>query len=237
MNLRKHYIAEVEIWAKIMGRVMKKSMLLLFFVLVADMSLSQTVESVNAKMDSLENLKSSLNSQLQKVEAEINELKKSSVFLKAKVTSDSIFILKVHNPFEATMKGDPKHTVTIQKGDSLELFGYSDSHFDVIYNSAVYSVLEFYINNNLLAMGYNNLDDIKRWALKQKLTRIDKEWKIKHQKEKEQKAISQKRATEERKKKIIEKYGDENGTKILKRLVWIGMTKEMAVESWGNHKI
>jgi hypothetical protein len=41
-------------------------------------------------------------------------------------------------------------------------------------------------------------------------------------------------AKEERKQKLISKYGEAASIKILNGRVWIGMTKEMAVESWGR---
>jgi hypothetical protein len=41
-------------------------------------------------------------------------------------------------------------------------------------------------------------------------------------------------AMEQRKKDLIEKYGQTNGTKIFMRKIWLGMTKEMLFESWGQ---
>ncbi|MEB2785547.1 hypothetical protein U3A59_12915 [Algoriphagus sp. E1-3-M2] len=37
-----------------------------------------------------------------------------------------------------------------------------------------------------------------------------------------------------RREKFIKKYGQTNGEKIAKKLIWIGMTEEMLIDSWGN---
>ncbi|MDR7131649.1 hypothetical protein J2X69_004013 [Algoriphagus sp. 4150] len=39
-----------------------------------------------------------------------------------------------------------------------------------------------------------------------------------------------------RREKYIKKYGTEVGEKIAKRTIWIGMTEEMLIDSWGNPK-
>lgn len=41
-------------------------------------------------------------------------------------------------------------------------------------------------------------------------------------------------AIENRKKGLIKKYGQTNGTKIFNQKIWIGMTKDMLFESWGQ---
>ena len=39
-----------------------------------------------------------------------------------------------------------------------------------------------------------------------------------------------------RREKYVKKYGTEVGEKIAKRIIWIGMTEEMLIDSWGNPK-
>jgi len=39
---------------------------------------------------------------------------------------------------------------------------------------------------------------------------------------------------EARKKDLIKKYGEKDGNKILNEKIWIGMTKKMLIDSWGN---
>lgn len=39
-----------------------------------------------------------------------------------------------------------------------------------------------------------------------------------------------------RQEKYVKKYGSETGEKIAKRTIWIGMTEEMLIDSWGNPK-
>lgn len=41
-------------------------------------------------------------------------------------------------------------------------------------------------------------------------------------------------AYEKRKENLIKKYGISDAQKILEHMVWIGMTKEQLIESWGN---
>jgi len=41
-------------------------------------------------------------------------------------------------------------------------------------------------------------------------------------------------AEAKRKKKLIDKYGDEIGSKIASGKIWIDMTKEMLIDSWGK---
>jgi hypothetical protein len=60
-------------------------------------------------------------------------------------------------------------------------------------------------------------------------------------KDEEQKKLNAKRQAEQtavqkerRKKDLINKYGTEIATKILAGKIWLGMTSEMAKESWGS---
>jgi hypothetical protein len=51
-------------------------------------------------------------------------------------------------------------------------------------------------------------------------------------KEDERKAAEQRNI--DYKKSLIKKFGKKNAERILQRKVWIGMTKDMALESWGE---
>ena len=143
---------------------------------------------------------------------------------------DASVLVIIHNPFELSTEDSKK--IDVQKGDRLELIGFAHSNFEVKYNSQICYAWEYNIYNNWLEMG-NNLEEIKSIKTKLLLKTVEKKTQIHAQKEKERKRLSQKKA-EERKKKIIEKYGNEDGGKILEGHVWIGMTKEMARESWGR---
>lgn len=56
------------------------------------------------------------------------------------------------------------------------------------------------------------------------------------EKEKQERLNIIKEEQDKRKKELNEKFGVINGTKVFEKSVWIGMTEEMLIESWGKPK-
>jgi hypothetical protein len=85
----------------------------------------------------------------------------------------------------------------------------------------------------------DSIDSIINNCYKKGIRQIDSMANVREQnkiKQEKEIALKQKQAQEERKKNLISKYGVNNAEKIMSKLIWIGMTKEMARESWGEPK-
>lgn len=75
-------------------------------------------------------------------------------------------------------------------------------------------------------------DEYKAWIVK-----INEQRRILKQEElvKEQKELKEKeKQLKERKDALTKKYGKKNAQRILDKKIWLGMSKEMAIESWGQ---
>lgn len=145
--------------------------------------------------------------------------------------------------------------VRLESGDKVKVIGTNDKLYQVLFKGT-----KGYVWKNALLSELDWNLDIQKKEEEARLEKI-KEEKAEQDRiannliiEKEQKLVLEKRkkdqqnATakriqaekdekieiEKRKTRLVEKYGSEIGLKIFEKEIWIGMTKEMLLESWGN---
>jgi hypothetical protein len=222
-----------------------KYFVLIFGVFLYSQGNSQDFSALNRKIDSLIKIKLSYESKLKSLNDNIAILEREKqVSVKKSIGQqrDKSFYVIVNNDtkmyYESSLSSD--EVWPLKKGDTLELISYDNSGFYEVkdkvnhtgyvlegrfYESDATTIFKEYklqqdsIVNAEQAKADAALSKAKAQQAKQLAVKSDEKKKI---------------AKAERKSKLVQKYGEKVANKILEGKVWIGMTKEMAIESWGK---
>ena len=196
---------------------MRKIGLLFISLLLSYFSFNQSIEEIQTKIDSLKIEKLELERQLNHLSNEISELQQ---FKLTKIkenefkTGVAIFTKQKTNLYEE--RGTWTKTIaTIPPLMTLLAYDFKNNYYFVEYDT---------LN------GYVFCLDIE--TIEQKNKRIEKE-QIKKQNQ-IQKELATQNELRERKNSLVRKYGEVNGEKIFNGKIWLGMTKEMVIDSWGQ---
>jgi len=204
-----------------MGKFMKMRIFTFVFVLITlltfKLCIGQTVSKINAQIDSLENIKKDLEKKLEIIKGKIIELKNKKEITEIKKINERKILSKIKN--KTYLLSEPSNLsqkiIAIPAQSEVELIGYMNSFFKVIYNKNVGFIWDLYIEKN------STIEAFKKSKAKQ--TELEK-------KQRKEKLLS------ERKRRLEKKFGYTVTKKILEGKIWIGMTKDMAIESCGKPK-
>lgn len=125
----------------------------------------------------------------------------------------------------------------LKRGDKVKVLETKDQFVMILFNG----IKGWIYKLGLVSETQWNLE-IQQKEDAAKFAKIEKEEKeqfriannIQMEKDRKIAAEKQKIAAEKRKSDLIKKYGASNGLKIFEEKIWIGMTKEMLIESWGR---
>ncbi len=199
--------------------------LLTVYVLFFLIGQAQDISSLKSKIDSLKLIKQEFEQKLEQINSQIDglERKAESMSKKMPVNENSIYceVLKASNIYEENFSASYV-LGNVNKGDTLELIDYTRNGF---YQARTKEgVLGYVISFNLKDDEfYKNFRESRLYL--DSLIKAEQLTQFK---------LKTKQEEEMRRKQIIQKYGAEKGNKILQAKIWIGMTKEMAIESWGK---
>lgn len=200
---------------------MAKRIFIFLFVLINllnfRLSIGQTISKIDAQIDSLENIKKDLEKKLEIINEKILELKSKKEITELKKINESKILSKTKN--KTYLLSEPsnlsKKIISIPAKSEVELIGYINSFFKVIYNKKIGFIWDLYVEKNSM------IETFKKSKTNQ--TKIE---------EKQRKE----RLLAERKRRLKNKFGPTITKKILDSKIWIGMTKDMTIESWGKPK-
>jgi DNA-binding protein H-NS len=195
----------------------KKLCCFLFPLLTFLTSNAQPIQVLEEKIDSLKLLKEKVDSQSKKLANEISKLttKKLALERDAKMAIGVPIYCRLETKVYAG-RGTWKDEVgTIPKGTTIMAFDFKDNYYFVAYDT---------LSGYVMSMNVETLDERER---KVELQRK----RVQNQAAQAQKRVNELQA---RRKSLISKYGTDAGQKISDRKIWLGMTKEMAEESWGK---
>lgn len=158
----------------------------------------------------------------------LEELELSNIQLQSIDTTFQIVSCKIIPVYTLDFK---KKLGDIQKGDTINVTGYDGGNFIIGYKSDIGKVHKNYVleDRNVSRLIYE--EELKEKKELDKIAKIQKSELEEKQKAKE-KLWMERQAT--RKSNLITKYGQEDGNRIFKGKAWIGMSSEMARESWGS---
>lgn len=116
--------------------------------------------------------------------------------------------------------------IIINKGDKAKVIGVLNDYYKISFRGNAGFVLKTKFHTEKEAILSDSLKRDK--ANKLRLIEAEKKEKIKELE------IEQNKTEEARKNELLKKYGTQNGLKIFEGKIWIGMSKEMLLESWGK---
>jgi hypothetical protein len=219
-------------------------MKLIVFLLVILFSLTsvyaQTMEKLDKSIDSLKVIKTDFESQKKILETNIIEIDKLIEILIEKKTKLAFKNVDYEYPAIVKVGGFllSKETITSEKlltfsaQDTVGLLSFNGGTFyKVIYRDKIGYLSKIAIERD---PSFDKIDKLLNDIYKQEQAQKDAEKAAKNERQKE--IAAQKRAivAEKRKSTILAKYGQVDGQNILDGKIWVGMTKEMALESWGK---
>ena len=186
---------------------------ILLFLSITFSCYSQTLSSVNTKIDSLENIKFKLERLLKKLNNELNGL--YSIQLNLQTSHDTTQGVEAIIKMEAKFRNEPQFYSTVIKklprDTHVIVYEFIEGYFKIKAENQIGYVQEMYFekNNNL-----KNIIELGEKKDKEKTEDSKKVWK----------------------KRMIDMYGPDTADRIFRHQYWIGMTMNMAYESLGHPK-
>ena len=202
---------------------------IIFLTLIVDLAfcIPQDEKTIQFKIDSLETDLRQLNKKLSNLSAELTKWKNvKENTIKIKSSKGKYIELVAQNQIDmlsAPSNLDGKKIQKIEKGDTVRLLDFEESFFTIAYKSLIGYAWEFQIYTFLSPLERQKIDIFKK-------EQIDAHDKI----EKKRRQQQSEKAMNEKKRRLSLLYGETIVDRIVDGKIWIGMTKEMALESWGK---
>jgi len=207
---------------------------ILFYIVLISFGISQNITDMEDRILLLENkiqkirtIRDSLNIVVSSHEEQLGLLK--SKVLSHTIKNDTTKQYKITNPSNITkllsnINNTPQTLSIIPKGEQFNLYNvFNGKHIKASYKNKFGYINYSYVLGNMPVELYRQFKNHQR--------QYDEEQRKINQEKAERKRSQAITAREHR---LIKKYGKSNVQKITDRKIWIGMTKEMTLESWGE---
>jgi hypothetical protein len=193
------------------------------------------IELLNREISALENQKSGIEKEIDRLLKERNGLVAQQQ--KNKINSEGYLGIIKENKvpmFEDTISYS-KVVKTLSIGDSVTVIGYRDNKLFIDYSGFFGYVHPLFLKEDSLITNFVALEN-EQADIRNNLKRMELEDSRKQAAESKRKAIQlrQQELAQDRIKKIKSVYPEEIAQKIISRKIWIGMTSKMAVLSIGS---
>ena len=204
----------------------KFSQRLFIFFLIITFSTSGFTQSnpeidlLIAKKQKFENLIINFEDSIVIIENQIRRLESDIYRNNIKETGGVNIVLKKGSKLKMEPEVFSKIIFTTPDTLSLLMVDVKDSYAKVIFDESIVWVHEIWLND------LSVISDFKR-------NRIEENKQIEDEKKQKEKIKIENLKKEER-AKLVTKYGEKSVQKLEKGIVWIGMTEEMAIYSWGK---
>ncbi len=210
---------------------MKKATLILvvyFFIFsLKNIINAQDLVKLKSKLDSLKHNEAKFDSIIKQIRLDIKETENKIIMIEMKA-QDEIGGYKTKVIDMTVMRKYPnlldKIFCSIPNGSEVMVLGYTNEFWKINYNGFV-----GYIFKNHFKMN-NHLEYIRNEGRKND-KKLKKKEEEKRRKEQMKKELAEKEALIN---KYTLKYGSTIAKKIVNGYIWLGMTKEMAIDSWGH---
>lgn len=189
------------------------------FLFVSLRCSAQETELIQEKIDSLKQIKEELDTQSKQLGIEISNLTNRKLVLEraAIMAKGTPIYCRVETNVYAGRGTWTDLIGTIPKGTTIMAYDFKSNYYFVAFDT---------LNGYVMGMNVETLDVRNEKLEKERKDNL------------RQQQVSQERLEqrEARKTAVVSKYGQINGGKIFSGKVWLGMTKEMAEDSWGKPK-
>lgn len=230
-------------------------------LLASHYSFAQDLQRIKVSIDSLSECNSQLKSKIAENNKKIDQLKQKEILLDLYKFQNNIIKVILNSPTrilnERYVFADT--IIVAKKSDTIEIIGYGKDYYTAKYKYKIGYISSYLIPNtddlikfkefSLLNLLNNETDPDKKDIIQHDINIFNKQ-KIEYTNQKidAQKALEQIKIQAEIDKKeneilkiqkkkrqddLFKKYGSSIGQKILDGKIWIGMTSEMAKDSWG----
>lgn len=231
---------------------MKKCIFLITFLLYQNVY-PQGQHDVQRQIDSLKSVRSEYEKKIQQINSQLNNIEAKKVIeefanytsIKYIVPDQSLMKIRDKDNSSGKILFEPK------KGEEITLLDFNDviDYWFVTYNGKPGYVNDVFIQPSSPIIDFKKYLVAKKVQDAEENKRKDEELKkIEAQMQKERRAIEEqkrsllakeavevaKRMDEQHKSYILKKYGSTIGGKILAGKIWLGMTDDMAKDSWGT---
>ncbi|GAB2488452.1 hypothetical protein GCM10027164_17070 [Algoriphagus taiwanensis] len=148
---------------------------------------------------------------------------------------DSVTVNFNFSPFRKTPDTTGEVISRLKIGTKARLLDIEKDHVKVRINNEIGYISQAFIDKPSPLKEY--FDQYKIFIAEQEKQRKIREQEIKdsiYQENLKVQDAKLKAYREARKKELIKKYGPTSGEKVFNKLIWIGMTEEMLLDSWGS---
>lgn len=219
---------------------MKKIFVILFIFIspcIKSFTQNEVIDSLVKIREQLKNELTELETAIQKKEMEIKAVDVEITTLRLeKLKKASLPIFKVKTKMSPTVKNKPSFwgdkVKSIPHKTEIMVSDYEYQYWGVIENGQIIG----YVHESFIE-GDQKFEEYAKGVKWQTMNDEQRERFLKEEqkrKEREEEEAKKKRDAQVRLANLIKRYGEVNGKRIFKGVVWIGMTKEMALISWGN---
>jgi len=207
---------------------MKKFILLFAVVILTQFLCGQTLEEVESQISILKSKIELLNTQIQELNQQLDSLNKLRAELLEKRTIGEDYICLAGTAIYKEPTGYAS-VGTIQTNSIAKVTNVLEEKYEILFNG-----VKGYVHKNALTP-YKEYIAKKEAATKEK-AREEEEARILEQEQAKKRYAAAIERDNQKKSQLIKKYGEKNGLMIFEGKVWIGMTAEMARDSWGYPK-
>jgi hypothetical protein len=199
----------------------------ILFIVLLERPAQADTSSLQSSIDSLKAIRAQLSGRVKALDRQIDSLMTRLAFSSVKPGSSGGVIVQLRADGKLRKEPNPlADGVPIPYGAEVEVIDSTQDYFLIQWNGLRGYINSLYIPSNKDTDRIAELGKAKDEARKAEQQRREKDKeKVKRQ--------EQKKKEEQRKAAIKEKYGEEKAARILAKEIWLGMTKEMAIDSWG----
>jgi len=217
---------------------MKKLLFTLVLIGLSEFSFSQTPEAVQLQIDDLEEAKKNLQNQIEEIDTRLVELHKTKHELSLALADHGFpgVTRQAVSLYDKALSVGRKSLAVIPKNTLLLVTELETGSYKTTYNGLIGYIPAFQFKFNdskdKEPLEMKGKDPTELMAQQKVKTEDRNEQLIKKAREEER----QLRKEESRKKReefLIRKYSNSVARKIINKEIWIGMTKDMMLDSWG----
>jgi hypothetical protein len=237
-----------------------KKVVFSIFLLLSNNAFSQDQKIMLQHIDSLKALKIEYENKIMQINTAIKEIENKKTIIEFEQFDNLKYVIPAQPTVRIREKENSSGKLLFEpkKGEIITLIDFDDNthHWLVSFHNTVGYVNEVLIRQN------SDVDDFKKYLAAKKIQKIEENKrlatenarraeeirKVEAQKLEEKRNLEAQKQIEESKKLVseaeknqrirnaalIKKYGSTIADKIITGKIWIGMTDEMALESWGK---
>jgi hypothetical protein len=188
---------------------------------------AQSVDEITNRLRDAEALRDQLQEQLEHVELEISQLNAQLKIIESRLEEQDGLVVVCKRKIDMYLRTSSAFSpiAEIEAGEPFLLLGYEERHWFSARANGIEGYVYLYIDSDC-----PDTDAEKRAKINQMVAEHSEALRAAEEGEK----AAEEAARAARKAQLVSRYGAEAAAAIMARKVWVGMSKEMAIESIGR---